>query len=72
MYSCSTYGHGHGGSLVRNVGDTDNVVLHLGHHNREYRMVEYDTGWEVVLASDGVAYYTFVRNVEQFWIEVES
>jgi hypothetical protein len=35
-------------------------------------MVEYDTGWEVVLASDGVAYYTFVRNVEQFWIEVES
>jgi len=68
MYSCSTYGYG--GSLIKNVGDTDNVVLHLGHHNQGYRTTE--TGWEVVLASDGLAYYTFVRNVERFWVEVES
>lgn len=56
--------------MIKNVGDTDNVVLHLGHHNQGYRTTE--TGWEVVLASDGLAYYTFVRNVERFWVEVES
>jgi hypothetical protein len=68
MYACSTGLS----TLVRKVGDTDNVVLHLGHHNEGYRTVSDDTGWELVMASDGLVYYTFIRNVEGFWVEVES